>query len=60
MIAFTIDRSHPTAAGSWGSSADYLFRTINGLRSHGIHDADMERLGGLIAAIPFEYLDEAA
>ena len=60
VIAFTIDRSHPTAAGSWGGFRRLAFP--NGRRSAfaWYHDADMERLGGLIAAIPFEYLDEAA
>lgn len=59
-IAFLIDRSTThyagdlgeaamlhrlaTAAGALGSSADYLFRTCEGLRSHGIPDPDLERL----------------
>ncbi len=65
-IAFTIDRNHQhyannlpqqervrrlaTGTGSWGSSADYLFRTIDSLRSNGIRDDEMERLGGLVEA----------
>lgn len=75
-IAFTIDRDHEhyagalpqhekvrrlaTAEGSWGSSADYLFRTIGGLREHGIRDVEMERLGSLVETITLEELDEAA
>jgi len=75
-IAFTIDRDHEhyagalpqgekirrlaTAEGSWGSSADYLFRTIGGLREHGIRDVEIERLGEMVDAITFEELDEAA
>lgn len=75
-IAFTIDRAHDnyagslpqyekvrrlaTAEGSWGSSADYLFRTIGGLREHGIRDMEMERLGDLVDAASFEELGEAA
>lgn len=59
-IAFTIDHrassyadglSHQatverlaTASGSIGSSADYLFRTRDGLRALGIADATLERL----------------
>jgi cation transport protein ChaC len=65
-IAFTIDRDHEhyanglshqerilrlaNAVGSWGSSADYLFRTIYGLHSNGIRDEEMERLGYLVEA----------
>lgn len=75
-IAFTIDRDHAhyagnlpqrekirrlaTAEGSWGSSADYLFRTISGLREHGIRDEDMELLGDLVGSATFDALDEAA
>ncbi|MBQ1497023.1 MAG: gamma-glutamylcyclotransferase [Sphingomonas sp.] len=59
-IAFVIDRDAPhyvdnlptgtqvmrlaTAAGSWGTSADYLFRTDDALRSHGIVDRNLARL----------------
>lgn len=75
-IAFAIDRAHDnyagdlpqtekvrrlaTAEGSWGSAADYLFRTIAGLREHGIRDMEMERLGKLVDAALFEEMDEAA
>lgn len=75
-IAFTIDRGHEhyagglaqhekirriaTAAGSWGSSADYLFRTIDGLREHGIRDDEVERTGNLVGAAISEDLRAAA
>lgn len=75
-IAFTIDREHEhyagnlsqrekirrlaIAEGSWGSSADYLFRTIGSLRENGIRDVEMERLGDLVASITCEELDQAA
>lgn len=65
-ISFAIDHDHEhyagglpqderirrlaTAKGSWGSSADYLFRTIRSLRQYGIHDEEMERLGDLVTA----------
>ena len=65
-LTFVIDRSHrhyagtlsqrarlerlATAAGSWGSAADYLFRTIRALRSHGIRDAELEETGTLVEA----------
>lgn len=39
-----------TAVGSWGSAADYLFRTIEALRINGIHDANLERVGTLVEA----------
>jgi cation transport protein ChaC len=39
-----------TAVGALGSSADYLFRTCEGLRAHGIHDEDLERLRADVAA----------
>lgn len=68
-IAFTIDRDHEhyagalpqdekirrlaTAEGCWGSSAEYLFRTIDGLREHGISDVEMGRLGTLVDTITF-------
>jgi glutathione-specific gamma-glutamylcyclotransferase len=66
-IAFTIDRDGEhyaghltrdlvirqlaTAAGALGSSADYLFRTCEGLRAHGIPDPDLERIEAEVAAI---------
>lgn len=59
-LAFTIDQTSAqyvgalpdneivrrlaTAKGSLGSAADYLFQTRDGLREHGIPDADLERL----------------
>lgn len=65
-IAFTIDpgsehydgnlereqvvRRLATAVGALGSSADYLFQTCEGLRAHGIHDEDLERLRADVAA----------
>lgn len=64
-IAFTIDRTGPfyagalsedevvrrlaTARGELGSSADYLFRTRDGLRSLGIRDPTVERLAARVA-----------
>ncbi|CAN5557372.1 gamma-glutamylcyclotransferase [soil metagenome] len=39
-----------TAAGGWGSSADYLFQTRDGLRARGIPDPDLERLAALVEA----------
>lgn len=75
-IAFMIDRDHEhyagglpqhekirrlaSAKGSWGSSADYLFRTIGGLREHGIRDKEMEQFGDLVGSSTFEAFDEAA
>ena len=75
-IAFTIDQGHQhyagalpqhekirrlaTARGSWGSSADYLFRTIGGLREHGIRDIEMERLGVRVSSMTLDELDRAA
>jgi cation transport protein ChaC len=72
-IAFTIDQDHEhyagalrrdekirrlaTAKGSWGSSAEYLFRTIGGLREHGICDVEIERLGDLVSSITLEEPD---
>jgi glutathione-specific gamma-glutamylcyclotransferase len=72
-IAFTIDQDHKhyvgtltqdekirrlaTAEGSWGSSAEYLFRTIGGLREHGIRDVEIERLGDLVDSITLEEPD---
>ena len=66
-IAFTIDpacahydgglaREHivqrlATAVGALGSSADYLFRTRESLRQHGIDDDDLERLCVDVAAV---------
>ncbi|MFH0303367.1 gamma-glutamylcyclotransferase [Bradyrhizobium sp. 31Argb] len=66
-IAFTIDpacehydggleREHvvrrlATASGALGSSADYLFRTCEGLHEHGIHDEELERLRIEVAAV---------
>jgi cation transport protein ChaC len=39
-----------TASGSLGSSADYLFRTCDGLRLCGVEDADLERLAADVRA----------
>jgi cation transport protein ChaC len=66
-IAFTIDpacerydghlqreeivRRLATASGALGSSADYLFRTCDGLRGHGIRDQDLEQLRTEVAAV---------
>lgn len=65
-LTFVIDRSHrhyvgtlsqrarlerlATATGSWGSAADYLFRTIRAPRRHGIRDAELEETGTLVEA----------
>lgn len=38
------------AAGLYGSSADYLLRTVEGLNHCGIRDAHLERLRDLVAA----------
>lgn len=76
-VAFVIDASHrhyvgeiplratiqrlATAEGSWGSAADYLFRTVEGLRSHGIEDSELERVGALVeAAMLLAFWREAA
>jgi cation transport protein ChaC len=66
-LAFTIDRTGrnyagglpleeiirrlATASGVLGSAADYLFRTREGLRSHGIPDADLEALAATVEAV---------
>jgi cation transport protein ChaC len=39
-----------TASGALGSSADYLFRTCEGLREHGINDNDLDQLCAEVAA----------
>jgi cation transport protein ChaC len=64
-LAFTVDPAHEnvvdwpeervvaalaTAAGELGSSADYLFRTRDGLRSVGIDDELIERLSLAVQA----------
>ncbi|WP_454915933.1 gamma-glutamylcyclotransferase [Xanthobacter sediminis] len=65
-IAFTVDRSGhhyagglapeetirrlATASGALGSAADYLFRTCEGLRTHGIPDAELDELAACVAA----------
>lgn len=65
-ITFTIDTQHrhyagglsrgdivrrlATAAGSWGTAANYLFRTINALRYYDIRDVDLEYIGAHVAA----------
>lgn len=40
-----------TARGSLGSAADYLFQTCDGLRAHGIPDADMEDIARRVRAM---------
>ncbi len=45
-----IVRRLATAAGSLGSSADYLFRTCDGLRLYGVEDAELERLASDVRA----------
>jgi cation transport protein ChaC len=63
-IAFTVDQSAAhyagtleleeiirrlsTACGARGSAADYLFRTCEALRSHGIPDLDLEHLAAQV------------
>ena len=37
------------AAGHWGSSAQYLFRTVTMLEEHGIRDRNMWRIQSLVA-----------
>lgn len=37
------------AAGHWGSSAHYLFRTVTMLEEHGIRDCNMLRIQSLVA-----------
>lgn len=49
-----------TARGSWGSSADYLFRTTQGLRDNGICDDEMERLAAMVRTTVEEDLRAAA
>ena len=39
-----------TAAGALGSAADYLYRTCEGLRSCGLHDAALEALATRVRA----------
>jgi cation transport protein ChaC len=39
-----------SAAGRYGPACDYLFRTIETLRAHGIRDARVEHLAGLVKA----------
>lgn len=75
-IAFAIDRRHrlyaghlsryekthrlTVAVGEWGSSADYLFRTIDGLRTNKITDEETETFGHLVATSMHNRLDRAA
>lgn len=65
-LAFTMDKAHvnyagdlvidavvkclATAVGSLGTSAEYLFRTRDGLRACGIPDAELERLAEYVEA----------
>jgi cation transport protein ChaC len=39
-----------TASGALGSAADYLFRTCEGLRAHGVSDPALERLAARVRA----------
>ena len=39
-----------TASGALGSAAEYLFRTRDGLRAHGIPDPELERLADSVEA----------
>lgn len=71
-IAFAIDEYHhlhaghlsrrektqrlAMATGEWGSSADYLFRTIDGLRANQIADAELETFGHLVARSMSDFL----
>lgn len=64
-IAFVIDPGSPnyagtlsagakvmrlaTAEGSWGTSADYLFRTCDALRARGIKDPRLDQLADQVA-----------
>ena len=59
-LTFTLDRLHPNhtgaidndamldilrhARGRYGTTLDYLLETARGLREHGIHDCEIERL----------------
>lgn len=38
-----------SAAGHWGSAAQYLFRTVSMLQEHGIHDRNMWQIQNLVA-----------
>jgi cation transport protein ChaC len=64
-LAFVVNRAHPqyagtlpdeelletmrTASGKWGSSHDYLVRTLAGLRAHGIRDRHLEAIARRLA-----------
>ncbi|MFT7724144.1 MAG: gamma-glutamylcyclotransferase [Roseateles sp.] len=64
-LAFTLPRRSPNwtgalpdaellhilrhARGRYGTTLDYLLRTVQGLREHGIHDAELERQARLAA-----------
>lgn len=45
QVAYVLAR----AAGHWGSSAQYLYRTVSQLEEHGIHDPQMWRVQELTA-----------
>lgn len=45
-----VSRVLATACGHWGSGADYLYNTVAGLESRGIHDRHLWRLQELVAA----------
>lgn len=64
-LAFTLSRQSPSwtgplpepellhifrhASGRYGTTLDYLLRTVQGLREHGIRDAELERQAHLAA-----------
>lgn len=64
-LAFTLSRQSPNwtgplheaellhifrhASGRYGTTLDYLLRTVQGLREHGIHDVELERQARLAA-----------
>lgn len=47
----TIAHRLATASGGLGSSADYLFRTCDGLQANGICDSKLEHLASLVKAL---------
>jgi len=73
-IAFTVDRTHEhyvgtlpqyekvrriaVAKGSWGSAADYLYRTVIGLDAHDIRDVELENLCHLVTSATHERIGQ--
>lgn len=69
-ITFTVDRNHEhyvgvlpqyekvrriaAAKGSWGSAAEYLFQTVNGLSVLNIRDIELENLYHLVRSATLE------